>query len=65
MGKLLYFAYGSNLHPRWLRNRVHSAEELNTVYLQNRKLHFHKRSSDRSAKCNIVKTDSSGDIGNQ
>lgn len=62
MSNLLYFAYGSNLHPGWLRNRVASAEKLSTEYLNNWKLRFHKRSLDRSAKCNIVKTDSLDDL---
>jgi len=62
MTKLLYFAYGSNLHPRWLCNRVPSAKILITESLQNWKLFFHKRSLDKSAKCNIVKTNSLDDL---
>lgn len=55
--KLLYFAYGSNLHIRWLNNRVVSAVPVARVVLKNRKLQFNKRSnSDNSAKCNIIKT---------
>jgi len=61
MTKILYFAYGSNLHPEWLRSRTPSAEILNTETLQKWKLHFHKCGLDSSAKCNIVKTDSVDD----
>ena len=56
MKQLLYFAYGSNLHPGWLCNRVPSAQKLYTVTLYEWQLHFHKISKDESAKCNIVKT---------
>ena len=61
MKQLLYFAYGSNLHPGWLRNRVPSAQKLYTATLFEWQLHFHKISKDESAKCNIVKTGLSDD----
>lgn len=61
MSKLFYFAYGSNLHPDWLWNRVPSSVPVSRVSLNNWKLYFHKISDDRSAKCNILKTDSSED----
>jgi len=62
MSKLLYFAYGSNLHPNWLRNRVQSAEPISNVSIKNWRLYFNKLSKDGSAKCNIIQTNSSDDI---
>jgi len=54
-----YAAYGSNLHPIYLKKRISSARLIGTSFLPNRSLRFHKRSKDRSGKCNIV----SGDNG--
>lgn len=62
MSTLLYLAYGSNLHPRWLRNRVPSAEPVRQIYLDGWQLHFNKQShTDNSAKCNIMQTGNSSD----
>ena len=47
----LYAAYGSNLHPRRLRERIRSATLRGTGFLQKYSLQFHKRGQDRSAKC--------------
>lgn len=56
-GTILYFAYGSNLHPLWLNNRVVSAVPVKHVTLEKWKLCFNKRSKrDNSAKCNIIRT---------
>lgn len=49
-----YAAYGSNLHPRRLRDRITSARLLGTCHLAGWSLRFHKRSRDESGKCNIV-----------
>ena len=49
-----YAAYGSNLHPRRLAERASSARLLATSFLPDWSLHFHKRSIDGSAKCNIL-----------
>lgn len=62
MSKLLYFAYGSNLHPGWLRSRTPSAEILGTAGVPNLNLHFHKSGGDSSGKCNIVRSDSAEDV---
>jgi len=63
MNKLLYFAYGSNLHPNWLRKSVPSATSIRNVSFNNWRLYFNKHSSDDgSAKCNIIETDSSDDV---
>jgi len=50
---LHYLAYGSNLHPVRLGERVPSARLLGTVELRERALRFSKRSVDGSAKCTI------------
>ncbi|MGI9235680.1 MAG: gamma-glutamylcyclotransferase family protein [Woeseiaceae bacterium] len=49
-----YVAYGSNLHPLRLRERISSARLVTTSFLHNWSLHFHKRSNDGSGKCNIL-----------
>jgi len=54
-----YAAYGSNLHPRRLCKRVPSATLVTVVTIPGWRLKFHKRSSDKSSKCNIVSADQS------
>lgn len=49
-----YAAYGSNLHPLRLRERIASARLLAPAFLPGWGLEFHKRSADGSGKCNIV-----------
>jgi len=49
-----YAAYGSNLHKIRLINRVPSAQFLGKAVISNKALRFHKRSKDKSGKCNIV-----------
>ena len=49
-----YAAYGSNLHPRRLSERISSARLVTTSFLPDWSLHFHKRSRDGSGKCNIL-----------
>lgn len=52
---ILYFAYGSNMSPRRLRQRVGGVEVLGRASLQGYRLRFHKRSiRDGSAKCDVV-----------
>ena len=53
MTTVLYAAYGSNLHPQRLRARTSSAQLLDTAYLSDWSLRFHKRSVDQSGKCSI------------
>ncbi len=62
MSKLLYFAYGSNLHPQWLRSRTPSAEILSTESSPYSILHFNKHGLDNSGKCNIAKSDDADDV---
>ena len=49
-----YAAYGSNLHPLRLSERISSARLIDTSFLPDWSLRFHKRSLDKSGKCNIV-----------
>lgn len=49
-----YAAYGSNLHPLRLSDRISSAQLITVRYLSNWSLHFHKRSQDESGKCSIL-----------
>jgi gamma-glutamylcyclotransferase len=50
---IYYFAYGSNLHPIRLQQRVASAELVGTAIYTGHCLKFHKRSHDGSGKCNM------------
>ena len=54
--KLYYFAYGSNLHPKRLKDpkRAPSAELVTTGTVTGYCLKWHKESSDGSSKCNII-----------
>lgn len=49
----LYLAYGSNLHPLRLGERVSSATFEAVVILPAHRLAFHKRGQDGSGKCNL------------
>jgi len=57
-----YLAYGSNLHPRRLQQRVPSARLTGTFGLMGWQLNFHKRGQDASAKCNIIQTGKTADV---
>jgi gamma-glutamylcyclotransferase len=52
--KSLYAAYGSNLHPERLRERIRSAALRGTSFLRRYTLQFHKRGQDQSAKCGFT-----------
>lgn len=52
---MLYAAYGSNLHPLRLTQRIASARLIATRFLPDWSLHFHKQSIDGSGKCNILR----------
>jgi gamma-glutamylcyclotransferase len=56
MSTLLYLAYGSNLHPVRLSERVPSARLLGPVSLPGYRLAFNVRGQDRSGKGNLVST---------
>jgi gamma-glutamylcyclotransferase len=51
---VLYAAYGSNLHPTRLAQRIHSARQIGTGFVPGWSLSCYKRSKDGSAKFNIV-----------
>lgn len=56
-----YLAYGSNLHPLRLAERVPSSRLLGTTRLERYSVAFVKRSMDGSAKCTLQFTDSPAD----
>lgn len=55
-GRLLYFAYGSNMSRARLRARIPSATFITTAELTGHRLRFHKRGFDGSGKCDIELT---------
>ncbi len=55
----LMFAYGSNMLTNRIRQRCPSATALGVAELVRYELRWHKRSTDRSAKCNIIPTEQS------
>jgi gamma-glutamylcyclotransferase len=59
---LHYLAYGSNLHPGRLCERVASAQLIGTVPLSGYRLVFHKQGQDASGKCNLLFTGHEPDI---
>ena len=59
---IYYFAYGSNLHPMRLMQRVPSAELIGVTEHPNHKLTFHKKSSDDSSKCNMFNSGNESDL---
>jgi len=58
MTRLHYVAYGSNLHPLRIQERVPSAALLGVVTMPGRCVRFHKKGKDYSAKCDLVVSDS-------
>jgi len=50
---VLYFAYGSNLHPARLAARLAAPRLLGVARLDDHVLRFHKRGRDGSGKCSI------------
>ena len=52
----LYFAYGSNLLSRRLRERTPSASALGHGVLPQHVLRWHMASSDGSGKCDVIET---------
>ncbi len=59
---IYYFAYGSNLHPMRLMERVSSAELIGVTEHPHHSLTFHKKSSDGSSKCNMFHTGKGSDL---
>lgn len=54
MNELFYFAYGSNMSTRRIRQRVPSAEKIDLARLPGYRLAWHKKGGDGSGKCDIV-----------
>ncbi len=61
-GGRLYLAYGSNLHPTRLRERVPSAALQGPAVLVGHVLRFHKLGRDRSGKCDAYATGRATDV---
>lgn len=57
-----YLAYGSNLHPFRLMQRVSSAKPIGVVPMPGKRLTFHKRSQDGSGKCFFFESGDAHDI---
>lgn len=53
---VVYFAYGSNMLTARLRERMPSCKPLGIATLPGHALRFHKRSKDKSGKCNAYAT---------
>jgi gamma-glutamylcyclotransferase len=51
LARVISLAYGSNLHPFRLTQRVLSATPISVVSMPGMRLAFHKRSDDGSGKC--------------
>lgn len=62
MSTIKYFAYGSNLHPVRLQQRVPESAFLRTATLAGYQLRFHKRSDDGSAKADAWYTGDANDL---
>jgi hypothetical protein len=60
---LHYVAYGSNLHPLRINQRVPSAKVIDVIELPRRQVNFHKRSIDGSGKCNLSEDPSVSSYG--
>jgi len=60
--RIYYFAYGSNLHPPRLAERVPSSRLHGLARLRGHRLVFHKRGGDGSGKCNVHSTGRHQDI---
>jgi hypothetical protein len=54
---VVYFAYGSNMSTARLRERTPSCKPLGIATLPGHELRFHKRSIDKSGKCNAFARD--------
>ena len=61
MSLIHYFAYGSNLHPLRLIERVPSARLLGVASYPARRLGFDKIGRDGSGKCTLLDSTTSGD----
>lgn len=60
--RILYFAYGSNMHYARLEDRVKSLEKMCVAYLPEYRLRTNKLSKDESGKANIERSQSDSDL---
>jgi gamma-glutamylcyclotransferase len=58
----MYLAYGSNLHPTRLRERVPSASVVGVVPIAGHRLEFSKVGTDASGKCTMLASGCRDDI---
>ena len=56
-----YFAYGSNMLSKWLCRRVPSAKVIGAASLRKHVLRWHKKSKDKSGKCDAFYTGEESD----
>lgn len=56
MSALLYFAYGSDMHPVQMEERVGEVEPVGIASIRGYRLTFNKRGNDGSGKCNLIPT---------
>jgi gamma-glutamylcyclotransferase len=57
-----YFAYGSNMLRERLQKRVPGASVIGVASVSGRVLRFRKKSSDGSAKCDLLATECENDV---
>ncbi|WP_245284020.1 gamma-glutamylcyclotransferase family protein [Bradyrhizobium sp. Cp5.3] len=59
---VVYFAYGSNMSTARLRERMPSCKPLGIATLPGHELRFHKRSIDKSGKCNAFASGNNNEV---
>jgi gamma-glutamylcyclotransferase len=59
-GETLYFAYGANVHPAWLRRRIPAATLVGAGRLPGYRLAFRKRGRDGAARSDACPSASPG-----
>ena len=57
---VLYFAYGANVHPGWLRRRIPGAALVGAAALPGHRLAFRKRGRDGAARSDACPSDAAG-----
>lgn len=61
-GRIVTFAYGSNMLTARLKERVSSATAIGVAQLRGHVLRWHKRSVDLSGKCDVEETGKGSDV---
>jgi len=56
-GRVLYFAYGANVHPGWLKRRIPDATPVGAAALPGYRLAFRKRGRDGAARSDACPSD--------